>query len=1459
MANPRRSSRISGKLVDAVIGLPLEQFRLTAYRGVNIMPDDNHDPRYRDRQNSKDVHAIPLGEAKSNKFGYFEIIYPLERFQNGTELSYILKIEDKSGDVCHVSSPRPLTGNNADLLIEAGILSFKVSSQSWALFCRRLKANHFTRLNQIARELTNSSPSSLFSDLDQLDRYAIYKELEEAFLDPTGILRNYSIIPSFYAARKVNNQAVALRDRLLNITGDHTNLLASYRGMKHKVERYTALSNVNWVINIEKLADRQIPDALFAHENHYRLSHSHEDQDPPTDFDPGDHDSTNSEEDLILIGYRDYLLDIWSMTKYKLRKVSLLNDDEKTVLFQQLSYRFGQNFQTTETTEQPAVHLMVVILRNVASKIMAIPVITGTLSQQFDEWIKVLGYSKEQLELRYRIDLSRPEDSLTSPVKENIYTLQRFLSDSFQSDPDPLKALIYATIEYDPILIPDYLLGKAPFFLMYEEWKSLQNPIYWENYLDIKSFIKNELSEENTTSIINKKFPKSYDKTTNEGKKMDAGEKLKDSMNTLLIILNGLKAGNAAFSQQQYNIALDAYKSIEYFIYPFDEPPPADGVYTPIQDRFIARKGLQVETSIGLEELSNYLWIIDKHVSSEDNLHYLINVRSAVYYAQYYLIPLLLADTYLELGNYSASLFYYSKITQFAVFSANLNSGHEPYDWNKVYPLSNMKHVNSYHNGDLPYSFGPKPLHYYAQKKEVLESNVTYSSESVIKASEFITAYTHPYELAYFKIKQANAMLEWADKLYRSDNRSNIERARELYKGVLLIHGDQSLISPTGKNEQGQDLYFTYGSSNPAIIGQMARARQALFQMRHGLNYFGSNENIIPTLRYRVLKDAADRLTSAAKGAQRDYIDFMEKIETSIVEEIKNAHMTKKARIQEKIAREQENVAKLHLKQANTQVEQINHAILKKIEEINESEGFWEQIKGFTTEVISSGDKFSKIYNVTKLFSGENLMSATPSLPIGAGFVAFGTMGYMAMDNMADAANDLKAQLNTLRDQALPAALRQVDIQKKQLTIARLHKEIVKADLMLAYDLINFQENKFLNREFWIKLATIMKRVLSRYLDLGTKTAWLAERALGHEQNRALDIIRLDYFPTAFQGILGADLLQLDLAELEAARLEGIRKTIPIKHTYSLLRDFPIQFSQIKQTGQCIFRTTEGLYRSAHPGTYGYRLKNITIQASTIDAPQSVSGILQNQGFSFLSSLDNLGKIISNISIRPPEALPLSEFKMAEDMVVYGLPDEALSPFEGTGVETFWSLQLPEEANPYGLSHLNDILITFDIRASYSPELQYSQSDHVTPKINRLVMLSAQKFAAAALSQLQGTGFSTGKIEILFDIAKTGLLANKKNSLIKNIFLLVPGSVPLTFEASLGSVNPQKTIDFSFINSVASSGMDQPNGENGMSSPLNQFIGLKANQQFKLIIDKAETDPVDFATIADIIFGLEFG
>jgi len=427
-------------------------------------------------------------------------------------------------------------------------------------------------------------------------------------------------------------------------------------------------------------------------------------------------------------------------------------------------------------------------------------------------------------------------------------------------------------------------------------------------------------------------------------------------------------------------------------------------------------------------------------------------------------------------------------------------------------------------------------------------------------------------------------------------------------------------------------------------------------------------------------------------------------------------------------------------------------------------------------------------------------------------------------------------------------------VKERDVKIARLQQEIAQADQDLAHDLIAFQSSKFLNKGFWLTLASLSKRIMHSYLDLAAKNAWLAERALAYEQDRSIDIIRLDYFPVPLQGITGADLLQLDLSQLEASRLEGITKQVQVKHTFSLMRDFPFAFGQLKKTGQCYFKTEEAPFRHAYPGTYGYRIRNVTVVVDSSTVNSSAKGMLRNQGISLISRSD--GKM--HASTRFTEGLPLSEFQLRKDMMVFGLPDDTQLVFEGSGVETFWTLEFPSEANAYGIDNVADIMLTFDVLAQYSTDLYNKDRTSAPTSIQRLVFISALKFQPKSIDELKSGASS---VNINFDMSSVGIPKKESNHKIKNLIIFLTGDkAPDKVKASFKSVSPPISRNLLFENGIAISNVPPLPSDPSprIPLPLNTFVDIRAQQILTLTIKKSENPGVDFSKVTDVILGLDY-
>jgi hypothetical protein len=424
----------------------------------------------------------------------------------------------------------------------------------------------------------------------------------------------------------------------------------------------------------------------------------------------------------------------------------------------------------------------------------------------------------------------------------------------------------------------------------------------------------------------------------------------------------------------------------------------------------------------------------------------------------------------------------------------------------------------------------------------------------------------------------------------------SIMRARELYKAVIFLHGQDPEITPAWERRGAKLLPpFPWKSSagNPAVMSQVNRARLGFLQINAGLNYYAVSPAHVPPVRFRVLKESADRFAAGARGAQSDFLSYVQQLDTLTVSEMNARTMVAKASAAISIAQEQQKIAEFYVGEAQKQVDAINGQIAAKIAEIAKKDEFFEQAKDFAGGMVDSMSKLGEMAfagegepgaaSASNLSTGDvlklgykvgtasNVLGAGSSALAGAAGVAgpFGAFLYAGVTSItavADAIAKRAGELKQLQNVALPAAKALVDLKKRDITIAQLSQNIAKADWQLGKDLLAYFAQRLLNRSFLVSMIEFSNRLMRRYLDLAGRTAWIAERALAFEQDRELGIIAFDYFPRNLRGVSGADVLQLHLAELEAARIQGLTQTIPVKHTVSLARDYPMAFGQLKST-----------------------------------------------------------------------------------------------------------------------------------------------------------------------------------------------------------------------------------------------------------------------------------------------------
>jgi hypothetical protein len=1156
--------------------------------------------------------------------------------------------------------------------------------------------------------------------------------------------------------------------------------------------------------------------------------------------------------------YRDYLRAIW--VGVNLRAVNQSTFTEAEVL-RQLRNRLHQDFTTTDTARLPANEILIPIVTEILTAPAAgqfgfgiapdaiTPRLPAQSARQYlDQLIGLAEISATEFGNRYRLDLTRADSVLTDRVWQNIDTLRAFFRDSFQSAPDP------APTDPNPLnqpIIPTVLYGKAVFFLQYEEWLRRREAFQPENFVQIRPVFRLGATAEQRTRVreLAQSGPEEY--------RADWRWYVR-----LFDIEDRMTAGYDAQDKGEYGIALRQYRDAEWMVAELlvDEGTRVDDSGYPAA--FTERKRLPATNVAEVAALATE-WqassIVDYLVWMHGNLD---NSVWALIYLATYGLPVAIGDAALALGDYPTAVRRYGLTTRWHVGMASADGedlakphGYRPYTLGQFFTV--------YCAGDLPYTVRVGPGEHDGHPARFDDDSFYFVTTSVldILSNELVRTHTHSAEAGQFRLRQGAAVLEWADALYRTDEPDSIARARELYKAAFIIHNEDPPISPRWPDFVPLPPY----KHPPAVRAQLAHGLLGLTQIDLGLNFFGGSDTSIPALRYRTLADAAAKFAASAKATAQDLTAAISRIEDGIVTTLEQSAALRRAGLQARIADEQSAIAESQERAARLQVDGVLATIIAKQQEIADhdsltgqfgdyAKGLMDMVKGAPDDTKSAfGSSYKAEFGAGRM-TGAGMLGLGSAATVTAGIGVFFAVSYITLSGMADAQKRRSADLATLNTRVLPAAEALRGAAGNAVTIARLQHTIAEADAQLATALLVFGNQRFLNTEFWVGFAGVLRRVLYRTLQLGTRFAWLAERALAYELDQPLNIMRLDYFPVREQGIGGADRLLLDLAEMETARLDAVRATVPIQHTFSLARDFPLQYGQLKATGRTTFATTSQALRQGYPGTYQHRVRALTPTVTTTPSTGAIRGILRNNGISVVNLLGADGTEQPATLVRSADALPVSEFRMRDDLAVHGLPDEALLLFEGSGMDTTWTLELPAAANPGGLGGIVDVLLTFDLRARYSPVLHDTHVSNAPTTVERGLLLSAARLDPAGLANLQGPA---GSSTITFPAGTLGLPQGESGRRVTNLAVMFVGVRGPAFTASL-KIAPSARTTFVVKDGVHASDAPpfiRPPGT--PPSPLNLFVGADVDQSFELRITPG-TSGVSFSDVKDVLLGIDY-
>jgi hypothetical protein len=561
-------------------------------------------------------------------------------------------------------------------------------------------------------------------------------------------------------------------------------------------------------------------------------------------------------------------------------------------------------------------------------------------------------------------------------------------------------------------------------------------------------------------------------------------------------------------------------------------------------------------------------------------------------------------------------------------------------------------------------------------------------------------------------LRLAELYLEWGDRLYRDAGNvaANFQEARKKYELVMKLDNaldDASALyaSPAFAPMKAravatiQRLFVSQQPStdNPRVAMALARARMQLTKIANGLNYLGMSLHV-PPFAFEYLQNLARYFAQHAAQVEQSYIQFKSSGESETLREQQMAQQAALASASVELerrgvaeAQEGVDVASAGLNYAT--VQRDNAAEMKsRFEavrwELQELDRLQAWAGSASNDEVKLNVRHATYYSADSkprshvLFDLANRRSQISH-----------ELESARMQNEIDAANAYRA----MAQQQVQQAQARVAVAQQRLQIAGLQAQFANENLA-------FLTGREFSSTMWYDLAREARRIARRYLDMAIEVAVLMEKAYEAETGRDLRKIKLDYGLDQTGGLLGADalLLDIDFFSLDFVRTKS--KKAPMKQSLSLADQFPMAFDQLLRTGRTLFETTLEHFDRRYPGFYLQKVKQVELLFVGLAGVEGVHGTLRNIGLSKFRRKD--GSIVSQAY--PSDVMPLTDYNVRQDAVVFQLSSNELRLFENNGIATVWQLDLPLGSNTFDLRQILDVQLVLYYDGFFSPGLEQS-------------------------------------------------------------------------------------------------------------------------------------------------------
>ena len=561
----------------------------------------------------------------------------------------------------------------------------------------------------------------------------------------------------------------------------------------------------------------------------------------------------------------------------------------------------------------------------------------------------------------------------------------------------------------------------------------------------------------------------------------------------------------------------------------------------------------------------------------------------------------------------------------------------------------------------------------------------------------------------------------WADRLMHRGGHENQVRARNLFR-------------------QARDLLRErVDADNPAAQQWVAFCETGLLKLNKNLNALGYPNDFVPVFRYIYLVGLADEMTRQAIDAGRQTVAFMQQAEAALRGELEagqavvlNETLVAVERLRVSEAEVQAEIAGLQRWQVDQEIENLDAKIEELSDPVFAHAAFATGLQsglGLAVTGAAVGGPVGALIGV--IVASESGPGAVVGGAIGgvAG-IALGGIGGVFL-GYAQGMAQWKAHESQIHDQKRAKTLLESfgrSIADRQVDLAEVGRQIAQANLAVAglrteqaRELSALIGSQAFNADQLYDLARQMREIYRTYLRYANEMAFLAEQSLEFELNERLDFIRFDYYEPAQAGLLGAERLQIDIETLKKAKVNLYdEKRLPVTVSVSLREEFPLAFFELIQNGKAGFQTSFELFNRLYPGAYQSRISRVELVFYALVPQEGLHGTLSSTGISYVQ--DEFGEIKA-IATAPEKSI-ISKYRIADGQIFFFDPREHYHPFEGMGVVTDWTIDLPKSSNAIDYTTIFDVHLVLHYTTLSNDALAQQVVGQLSP-----VLRSARSFS----------------------------------------------------------------------------------------------------------------------------------